>query len=251
MSSGLVTFNMEKVMAVVEVPEQVLRDAGIIPKFYGSNLAVVKAKGTKEQYNTLCRFNGRLKKAKGRGIGLTIYGEPSALRTSALYGVAKAAIAQGFSVVVASLDDIVQGTSDKSPFIKKLEKVDFVVIPEMMLPQSVVNSFYKAVVYRFIAKRIKNGLPVIVATELELEHPEYSVDLLYAGVARLLIESTLLLNFTSKTHGEWLQRGHAMTLESLADFSNVETTDEQKEVKQDRKKPKRKLRFKLKKKVGK
>jgi len=231
-------------MSVVEVPEAVLKSSGIAPKYYDKTLKLLKDKHFDEQYRMLCRYTDKFRRALGRGIGVTLFGEPNEIRASALYGVAKAVVAQGHSVLVISLDDIVQATSEKAPLAAKVNTVDLLVIPEMAMPDAVINSYFKSIVFKTLKKRIESGKPVVVATELELDHPEYSVESLYPRISRFLIESTLLVDFSEGNACKWLSDGHAMTLASLVDLHDDETSDETKEVEKVVHKKKR-LRIKI------
>jgi len=203
-------------MANVDIPETVLRDSGVSQRYWEFSLTKLKADpNMMEQYRKCCRFTSAATAALKRGMGVCLYGPDTDARRNAFYGVAKALIAQNRSVLCIDIEDVIQAHSEKSELYTRCSKVDLLAFPEMDLPSNMVNNYYKSIIYKLIKKRSGLGKSLLVATALEVIHPDFCVDVLFPGVGAYIVEDTLLVNFDETNQCEWLRKGHKMNMASL------------------------------------
>ena len=204
-------------MPMVEVPEVVVLNCGIPQRFTAYSLANLKKyKEYNDIYRNCCKYTKNLSTALTRGIGVCLFGPATNFRQYAFFGLAKAAIAQKKSVQILDVEDVIQAHSDGSPLYAACHKVDFLAIPEMDLPESVVNTYYKSIIFKLFKKRSASGKPTILGTTLEVIHPDASLDMLYPGIGQFIVSDTILMNFDFNNNCEWIRKGHKMKLSSLA-----------------------------------
>jgi len=231
-------------MPIIDIPQVTLQESGISERFFQHSLAKLKNVGKfRDQYRECCQYTKHFKDARKRGIGLCLFGPADNLRRYAFYGIAKAAIAQGFKVLVIDIEDVVQAHSEGAEIYKRCFSADLLAIPEMELPQTVVNTYFKSLIFKLIKKRCEQGRPILLATALELEHPEYCVDMLFPGVGKHLIDSTVLVSMDDESKCEWVKKGHAVKMASLIPSKPRLTT---KKVPRHKSKKSLKVRFKTK-----
>ena len=223
-------------MPYVEKPELVVLKSGVPQRYLGYSLAVLKKyREYADGHRECCKYTKNLPTAIKRGIGVCMFGANNEFRKQAFYGMVKAAIAQDYSVQVIDIEDLLQAHSKKTDLYDRCFKVDILAFPEMEMPESIVNNYIRAIVHRVVKKRAENGKPMLFATALEVKHPDHSLDMLYTGLGRYIIDNTVLFNFAHNNNCKWLKEGHPMKLASLA----VGRMDKEK-------KTKKKLKFKKK-----
>lgn len=204
-------------MPIVEVPEIKLLKSGIPQRYVPFSLAKLKSYAEhQEAYKTCCRYTRSLSSALSKGVGLCLYGDQTTFRQYAFYGVLKAAIAQGKSVQVADVEDILQSHSDHSDLHAQCVRVDILGIPEMDLPESVVTNYTKAIIFKLFKKRAEQGRPIVMGTSLQVVHPDHSLDMLYPGVGQFIVNDTVLVNMRPEDTCQWIRKGHRAKLSSLA-----------------------------------
>lgn len=189
----------------VSLPERLLLDAGIPPAHLACSLREMTTKAAK----SLCRkYTMHAAAHQKRGWGVTIYGKNDAERANALYGIAKALLAQRKKVLVCSVPEIAAAYFEDKTRYAEMLTTDVLAIRELDVPDEVVNKGVQSAVYGLLQGREQRTLPVLCATALEVEHPERCVDSVFPGAGDVLKRTTLLVNLSGAAESRWLKEGH-------------------------------------------
>lgn len=195
----------------VKVAETALAGAGIGTRFFSCSLAKIKDNHVK----SVCRlFTHKFPNTK-KDVGVCVYGEENEERNNVFYGIAKALFAQGNKLKIISVGDITSAYFNDKEQFALYSSVPVLGVTELGVAEDVLNKGSKTAVYDLFRKRVNASKVLLVATSLEVEHPEQCVDMTFPGLGNLLIANTLLINISGEKSCSWLQKEHAVTKEYL------------------------------------
>jgi len=132
-------------------------------------------KGSKKMYNMGKKYSEDFKKMKDKSIGLLIYGEPGNGKTHTVSCIANALLNNGVPAICVNISGLLNriqetyknhGKEGEADILRGLANADLLIIDD--LGTESISDWSVSKVYNIIDNRYRNGLPLIITTNLKL-----------------------------------------------------------------------------------
>lgn len=136
-------------------------------------------RGNEKMYNIGTKYSNGFLQMKKEGIGLLIYGEPGNGKTHTTACIANALIEKMVPVICVHIDALLNriketyntwGKEVEEDVLKGLANADLLIIDDLGAEQ--YTDWSRTKIYNIIDSRYRNGLPLIVTTNLPLKKLE-------------------------------------------------------------------------------
>ena len=132
-------------------------------------------KGTKKMYEIGTKYSNRFSEMKKESIGLLIYGEPGNGKTHTATCIANTLMAKMVPVICVNIDSLLSriketyntwGKEGEETILRSLSNADLLIIDDLGTEQD--TDWSKSKIYNILDSRYRNGLPLIVTTNIPL-----------------------------------------------------------------------------------
>lgn len=132
--------------------------------------------GSEQIKNIALKYCKNFKTAKENGLGLLIYGKPGNGKTYAVNCIANNLLKREYPVICVSINSLLErikdtykrfGDEGEATILKSLGQADLLIIDDLGTEQASNWSISK--IYNIIDSRYRNGLPLIITTNCNLE----------------------------------------------------------------------------------
>ncbi|MHB9951058.1 DNA replication protein [Clostridium botulinum] len=133
------------------------------------------SKGTKKMYNIGFKYASKFSEMKKESIGLLIHGDPGNGKTHTTACIANELIDKMIPVICVNIDGLLNriketyntwGKEGEETILKSLSNADLLIIDDLGTEQD--TDWAKTKIYNILDSRYRNGLPIIVTTNISL-----------------------------------------------------------------------------------
>lgn len=133
-------------------------------------------KGNKQMYELGLRYANKFLEAKKEGLGLMIYGEPGNGKTYLVSAIANKLIESQIPVICVNIEGLLSriretyskwGKEAEGDVIRGLQNADLLVIDDLGTEQ--INEWSQAKIYNIIDGRYRQGLPLVITSNLDIK----------------------------------------------------------------------------------
>ncbi|MBA4509160.1 ATP-binding protein [Clostridium sporogenes] len=137
------------------------------------------SKGTKKMYNIGLKYVAKFSEMKKESVGLLIYGDPGNGKTHTTACIANSLIDKMIPVICVNIDGLLNriketyntwGKEGEETILKSLSNADLLIIDDLGTEQD--TDWAKSKIYNILDSRYRNGLPLIITTNLPLRELE-------------------------------------------------------------------------------
>lgn len=140
-------------------------------------------KGNEKMHKIGVKYSNNFKEMKEKSIGLLIYGEPGNGKTFVSAAIANKLLDDMVPVICISINSLLSriketfnswGKEAEDTIIKSLSNADLLIIDDLGTEQA--TEWSKTKIYNIIDSRYRNGLPLIISTNVALAELENKYD---------------------------------------------------------------------------
>lgn len=140
-------------------------------------------KGNKKMHNIGVKYSNNFKEMKEKSVGMLIYGEPGNGKTYVSAAIANKLLDDMVPVICVSINSLLSriketfnswGKEAEDTILKSLSNADLLVIDDLGTEQQ--TEWSKSKIYNIIDSRYRNGLPLIISTNVSLVDLENKYD---------------------------------------------------------------------------
>lgn len=133
-------------------------------------------KGNKQMYELGLRYANKFLEAKKEGLGLMIYGEPGNGKTYLVSAIANKLIESQIPVICVNIEGLLSriretyskwGKEAESDIIRGLQNADLLIIDDLGTEQ--ISDWSQTRIYNIIDGRYRQGLPLIITSNLDIK----------------------------------------------------------------------------------
>ena len=133
-------------------------------------------KGSNQMYELGLRYANKFLEAKKEGLGLMIYGEPGNGKTYLVSAIANKLIESQIPVICVNIEGLLSriretyskwGKEAEGDVIRGLQNADLLVIDDLGTEQ--INEWSQAKIYNIIDGRYRQGLPLVITSNLDIK----------------------------------------------------------------------------------
>lgn len=141
------------------------------------------SKGNEKMYKIGVKYSRNFKEMKEKSIGLLFYGVPGNGKTFVSAAIANKLLAQMVPVICVSINSLLAriketfnswGKEAEDTIINTLANADLLIIDDLGTEQA--TDWSKTMIYNIIDSRYRNGLPLIISTNVALDELENKYD---------------------------------------------------------------------------
>ena len=136
-------------------------------------------KGSEQMYTLGFRYANKFLEIKKQGLGLMIYGEPGNGKTYLVSSIANRLIQNQIPAICVSIESLLGriretynrfGKEAESDIIRGLQNADLLIIDDLGTEQ--ISDWSQTRIYNIIEGRYRQGLPLIITTNLDIKAGE-------------------------------------------------------------------------------
>lgn len=140
-------------------------------------------KGNEKMHKIGVKYSSNFKEMKEKSVGLLIYGEPGNGKTFVSAAIANKLLDDMVPVICVSINSLLSriketfnswGKEAEENIIKSLSNADLLIIDDLGTEQA--TEWSKTKIYNIIDSRYRNGLPLIISTNVSLVDLENKYD---------------------------------------------------------------------------
>lgn len=141
-------------------------------------------KGSKQMFNIGFKYCEKFSEAKKKGLGLLIHGEPGNGKTYLSSCIANYLLSEGTPVICVSIDALLGriketyskwGQQAEQDVIRGLQNADLLIIDDLGAEKT--SDWSVSTIYNIIDGRYRQGLPLIITTNLKINSDEINGEL--------------------------------------------------------------------------